>query len=269
MIERVSKEPLRVREERMQAKLSAGEPIESPDEMSDVYYDDLCNLLLMQADSELAGGFGYQPWISKAPGMTEKYNVAIIVKDEIRHAYACYGLLEKLGFPVQEHIQQHDFQLRVDAENLGANRAADDKRVNIFYYPIDTWADFVSFNFCMDRGAGHQLEDALHCSYGPWNRTMEGIFKEEMMHVGHGEMWVEKFAKGSKETHTEIQTALNKWYPRTMNIFGRGGSRRNEEYRKLKLKLRDNDEVRNTYKEEVAGLLEDYGLELPEWQPAE
>lgn len=42
-----------------------------------------------------------------------------------------------------------------------------DKRVNSFYYPIDTWADFIFFNFCMDRGASHQLEDVRAGSYGP------------------------------------------------------------------------------------------------------
>ncbi|MCX7834928.1 MAG: phenylacetate-CoA oxygenase subunit PaaI [bacterium] len=267
MIERVTKEPLRVREERMLAKLESNEPIETPDEMSDEYYQHLCNLLFMQADSELAGGFGYMPWIAKAPTITEKYNVSIIVKDEIRHAYACYNLLEKLGVPVEDYIKQNDFMLRdFEHKDLGTQRLASDKRVNIFYYPINTWADFVMFNFCMDRGAGHQLEDVKHCSYGPWARTIEGIFREEMMHVGHGEMWVEKFAKQSPETKEEIQIALNTWYPRTMNIFGKSNSKKNAEYRKFKLKLRDNGEVRETYKQEVKVLVEDYGLELPDWK---
>ncbi|MDK9700398.1 MAG: phenylacetate-CoA oxygenase subunit PaaI [bacterium] len=267
MIETVTKEPLRVREERMWSKIESGETIESPNEMSDDYYHHLCNLLQMQADSELAGGYGYAPWISKAPDMTEKYSVSIIVKDEIRHAYACYGLLEKLGFPVEEHFQKSNFEMRIRDKDLGTQRASDDKRVNIFYYPIETWADFVSFNFCMDRGAGHQLEDVKHCSYGPWARTIEGIFREEMMHVGHGEMWVERFAQTNEGTKTEIQESLDKWFPRTMNIFGKGGSARNAEYRKMKLKLRDNDEVRETYREEVVGLLSDYGLQVPVWQP--
>ena len=67
--------------------------------------------------------------------------------------------------------------------------------MNIFYYPIDTWADFIFFNFCMDRGAGHQLEDVRQCSYGPWARAIEGIFKEEKFHIRHGEFWVRKLAE--------------------------------------------------------------------------
>ena len=38
--------------------------------------------MTMQADSELAGGYGYVPWITKAPGVEEKHVVAQIVKDE-------------------------------------------------------------------------------------------------------------------------------------------------------------------------------------------
>jgi len=141
-----------------------------------------------------------------------------------------------------------------------------DKRVNIFYYPIDTWADFVFFNFCMDRGAGHQLEDVRACSYGPWVRAIEGIFKEEKFHIRHGEFWVKRLAEDPK-TRGEAQATLNKWYIRTMNIFGRPGSAKNVLYRKYGLKLRDNDEVRQTFAREVAEKAGAVGLTLPEWIP--
>ena len=88
----------------------------------------------------------------------------------------------------------------------------------------------------MDRGAGHQLEDVRACSHGPWVRAIEGIFKEEKFH-------------------------------RTMNIFGRPGSPKNALYRKLGLKLRDNDEVRQAFRHEVEGLAASVGLTLPPWKP--
>ena len=59
------------REKRMAEKLAKGESIESIDDMNDEYYDHLTNLMLQQADSELAGGFGYVPWIMKAPTTEE------------------------------------------------------------------------------------------------------------------------------------------------------------------------------------------------------
>ena len=176
----------------MMTKIERGVRLESADEMTPEYRENLVHLLTMQADSELAGGYGYVPWITKAPTVEEKHVVAQMVKDELLHAAVMYGPLGDLGFDVERHVRQHDetFTMRIDTKaDIGTARITADKRVNIFYYPIDTWADFVFFNFCMDRGAGHQLEDVRHSSYGPWRRGVEGIFKEERMHIRQGELW--------------------------------------------------------------------------------
>ena len=256
-------------EARLLQRIRAGERIESSDEMTEEYRRNVIHLMTMQADSELAGAFGYVPWIMKAPTIEEKHVVAQIVRDEVRHAHVMYGLLEDLGVDVGAHIARHDFTLRLDdaATDIGTQRVAADKRVNIFYYPIDRWADFVFFNFCMDRGAGHQLEDVRQGSYGPWARAIEGIFKEEKMHIRHGELWVQRLG-ADPVTRPEAQATLGKWYVRTMNIFGRPGSPRNALYRKYRLKLRDNDEVRQVFAREVRELAEAAGLKAPEWTPA-
>ncbi|MGQ4810391.1 1,2-phenylacetyl-CoA epoxidase, subunit A [Candidatus Entotheonellaceae bacterium PAL068K] len=256
------------REQDMMAKIEAGLPLEKPQEMTEEYRQHLVHLMLMQADSELSGGYGYVPWIMKAPSVEEKLIVANIVKDEIRHAKAMYGLLAELGFDVQAHIEAQNLAFRLDegAPDIGTERLATDQRVNIFYYPIDTWTDFVMFNFCMDRGAGHQLEDVLTCSYGPWRRVVQGIFKEEVVHIAHGETWVRRLA-GDPTTHDECQDTLNKWYVRTMHIFGRSASSRNVLYRKLGLKRRDNGEVRQAFHHEVKTFCDHVGLTLPEWTP--
>ena len=251
-------------------KIRAGERIESPGDMTPDYRQSLVHLMTMQADSELAGGYGYVPWIMKAPGVDEKHVVAQIVKDEIRHATVMYGLLADLGVDVERHVQAHDeaFAMRIGADaDIGTRRITADKRVNIFYYPIETWADFVFFNFCMDRGAGHQLEDVRRCSYGPWARAIEGIFKEEKFHIRHGEHWVKRLSD-DPATHAEAQATFDKWYVRTMNIFGRPGSAKNALYRKYRLKLRDNDEVRHAFAAEVRELCGAFGLRVPEWAPA-
>jgi ring-1,2-phenylacetyl-CoA epoxidase subunit PaaA len=257
-------------ERAMMAKIEGGGRLESAEEMTPEYRDNLVHLMTMQADSELAGGYGYVPWITRAPGVEEKHVVAQIVKDELRHATVMYGLLADLGVDVQAHVQQHDevFTMRIDAAaDIGTARITADKRVNIFYYPIETWADFVFFNFCMDRGAGHQLEDVRRGSYGPWTRAIEGIFKEEKFHIRHGEHWVQRLA-GDPRAHAEAQATFDKWYVRTMNIFGRPGSKKNEVYRRYRLKLRDNDEVRQAFAAEVASLCEKFGLTVPPWHPA-
>jgi ring-1,2-phenylacetyl-CoA epoxidase subunit PaaA len=253
----------------MMEKIEKGVRLESAAEMTPEYRDDLVHLMAMQADSELAGGYGYVPWITKAPTVEEKHVVAQIVKDELRHATVMYGLLADLGVDVDAHVRTHDeiFTMRIGADaDIGTTRISSDQRVNIFYYPIETWPDFVFFNFCMDRGAGHQLEDVRQCSYGPWARTIEGIFKEEKFHIRHGEHWVKRLAE-DPALHDEAQRTFAKWYIRTMNIFGRPGSPKNHRYRRFRLKLRDNGEVRQAFATEVAGLCEKFGLTVPEWKP--
>lgn len=252
--------------EELQQRLDSGQKIQSVDQMSQEYYEALLNLMLMQADSELAGGIGYMPWIAKAPGINEKYAVANIVREEIGHAHAMYRLLRGIDFDVDGHVTAHEWDFRIDAENIGTERAADDKRVNIFYYPIDTWADFIMFNFCMDRGAAHQLYDAEHCSYAPWNRTIKKIAEEEAGHLRHGDLWVQRMAE-DPATHDAVQAALDRWYPRVMNIFGRPNTPKNALYRRLGLKIRDNDEVRQAFVDDVTPKLEAWRLRRPEWTP--
>lgn len=255
------------REAIMNQKLAKKESIETVDEMSDEYFDLLTNLMTQQADSELAGGFGYVPWIMKAPTTEEKLIVSQIVRDEVRHGRAMYRLLEDIGIPVDEYVEQFDFTYRVEGKtDLGATRAGSDKRVNIFYYTIDSWADFVMFNFVMDRGAGHQLEDVKQSSFGPWRREIDRIFKEELTHVAHGDYWVKRLALDPK-TKPVIQDALDRWWPRVMAIFGRPKSRKNVRYCALRLKMRDNHEVRQTFAEEVRSKAETWGLTMPKWIP--
>ena len=119
----------------MMGKIERGMRLESADEMTPEYRENLVHLMTMQADSELAGGYGYVPWIAKAPTVEEKHVVAQIVKDELRHAAVMYGLLADLGVDVDSHVRRHDdtFTMRIEATaDIGTQRITADKRVNIF-----------------------------------------------------------------------------------------------------------------------------------------
>src|SRR5437868_13919605 len=105
MTDTVAAEPT---DEELQARIANGERMSRRDEMNAEYADDLINLMTMQADSELAGAFGYVPFIAKAPGVAEKLVVANIVRDETRHAKAIYGLLRDLGVGVDSRVEEHD-----------------------------------------------------------------------------------------------------------------------------------------------------------------
>lgn len=259
-----SKEDLKLFED-----IKNGRTFNATDPMPELYRKKLINLLWMQGDSEYSGSMGYMPWIEKAPTIQEKVLVAQIVKDEMRHASVIYRLLEELGQDPKTHLSKVDlkFKLKEDDINIGFKRVKEDFRVNIFYYGINYWTDFILFNFLMDRAAGHQLEDTLHSSYAPWKDGISGIYKEEIMHVAHGDKWIKILSEDPKEKEF-LQKRLNIWWPRVMNVFGNTRGASNDIYVKLGLKKRTNAEVRDAFVKEIHQLSEQCGLVVPEYSEA-
>lgn len=248
-------------------EIKNGRTFDLEDEMPPIYRKALLNLLWMQGDSEYSGALGYMPWIEKAPSVQEKVLVAQITKDEMRHANVIYRLLDDLGENTEAHIakQELGFKSPEDQINIGFNRLKDDYRVNIFYYNIKHWTDFILFNFLMDRAAGHQLEDTFECSYLPWKKAIEGIYKEEVMHLAHGDKWVRILSKDPKDK-AFLQERLNLWWPRVMNVFGSAKGASNDLYVNLGLKKRTNAEIRKTFVAEIQKLCDEVGLILPEYK---
>ena len=113
----------------------------------------------------------------------------------------------------------------------------------------------------MDRAAGHQLEDTLHSSYIPWKEGISGIYKEETMHIAHGDKWVKKLS-ADPDKKAFLQERLNLWWPRVMNVFGSSKGAANNIYVKLGLKRRTNSEVREIFTKEIEGFTQEFGLTL-------
>ena len=243
-----------------------GKTFDKGDDMPKLYKKSLLNLLWMQGDSEYSGAMGYMPWIEKAPTLNEKVLVAQIVKDEMRHASVIYKLLRDMGEETESYVEKSElaYKLEEDEINIGFQRLKKDKRVNIFYYNIKHWTDFILFNFLMDRAAGHQLEDTLKSSYLPWKKGIEGIYKEEVMHLTHGDKWVKILGK-DPETKPFLQERLNLWWPRVMNVFGNSEGSTNDLYVRLGLKARTNAVVRDVFVKEIEVLCEEVGLTIPEY----
>lgn len=251
-------------------EIKEGRTFDKGDELPPLYEKALKNLLWMQGDSEYSGALGYMPWIEKAPDVKEKVLVAQIVKDEMRHASVIYRILEGLGENPEAHIEKTDlgYKLEEDQVNIGFKRVKDDFRVNIFYYNIKYWDDFILFNFLMDRAAGHQLEDTLESSYLPWKKGIEGIYKEETMHLTHGDKWI-KILGNDPERKPFLQERLNLWWPRVMNVFGNSRGSTNDLYVNLGLKRRTNAVVRDTFVKEIHEKCAEVGLIVPNYSESE
>jgi 1,2-phenylacetyl-CoA epoxidase catalytic subunit len=64
-------------------------------------------------------------------------------------------------------------------------------------------------------------------------------------------------------TKPEIQAALDFWFPKVNKIFGKPNTDSNKTFRKLKIKQRDNQEVRESWFNEIKLLLDSYGMTCP------
>jgi 1,2-phenylacetyl-CoA epoxidase catalytic subunit len=63
-----------------------------------------------------------------------------------------------------------------------------------------------------------------------------------------------------------LQKALDYWYVKALDMFGRAGSKRSERYRYWGLKRRSNEQARKEYIAEVNPLILKLGLQVPEVQ---
>jgi ring-1,2-phenylacetyl-CoA epoxidase subunit PaaA len=66
------------------------------------------------------------------------------------------------------------------------------------------------------------------------------------------------------EGKAKAQRAVDFWYVRALDMFGRTGSKRSERYRHWGLKRRSNEQARQDYINEVNPILVSMGLKIPD-----
>ncbi|MBM4263402.1 MAG: hypothetical protein FJ145_18470 [Deltaproteobacteria bacterium] len=79
------------------------------------------------------------------------------------------------------------------------------------------YGDFWQFR----RTAKSAVRISTCCSYHPFATITPGKLKEELGHVGHGlNMTLELLAQRD-DSRIALQEALERWYPKALNMFGR------------------------------------------------
>jgi 1,2-phenylacetyl-CoA epoxidase catalytic subunit len=176
------------------------------------------------------------------------FRVTHILAEEIDHFRMMNGLLQGIGVDRSELLRHTNAERYVDAF-----RVTD----------IPTWADVAAFCALIDRIGRFQIEEMVGSSYQPLDPVLPRIIQEELGHVGYGAARLGQLAK-DPATHDQAQAAVNRWYPRALDSFGRSGSYRAERYIDWGLKRRLNEEARRDYINEVTPLLQGMGLIVPD-----
>ena len=73
-----------------------------------------------------------------------------------------------------------------------------------------------------------------------------------------------ELASKSDKSKAKVHKALDYWYLKALDMFGRSGSKRSERYCYWGIKRRTNAQAREAYMTEVKPLIEQMGLQVPD-----
>lgn len=212
------------------------------------YQDLLVRVLTIQADCEIGGPHIYlDRWVLTAPTIDDQLVMAKTASEEVDHCRKMLVLLREVG---------------VDGSHV-LWRTKAERAVDAFRMEMPTWADVAVFGFLIDRVGRYQLEEFTDCSYLPLQKVLPQILHEERGHISYGTTKLRELLR-APEGRAQAQAAVNRWYPRALDMFGLSESRRSERYVEWGIKRRGNTQARQEYMDEVTPLLAELGLQIPD-----
>ncbi len=220
---------------------------ERGDELPDEYRELLLQMVRVQVDVEgvLLFKDWMRPFLDLAPTPFDRMRITRLYAEEIVHGYTFWKMYRDLGV----EVGLADFQEETKAQY-------------VFGYAVESWLDLALLNTLADRMGVFVFQDALDCSYMPWKRVAQQVYKDERGHCSLGFMNLKKLCQDDNAREA-AQEALYKWWPATIDMFGRSDSERQWQYVEWGLKEKGNEELRQEYVTEAVPLLRSLGLEPP------
>jgi len=215
------------------------------------YQDLLKRVLAIQADCEIGGPNLYVKHIlPSAPTKLDQLIVARTAAEEMDHFRKMARLAGDIGVDVSYVLSWPNQKRYVEA----------------FRGTITTWEDYAVFGFLIDRVGRYQLEEFIGCTYLPLARVVEDpdMLREEEGHIDFGTNQTAEYAAKGGEAKEKIQKAVDYWYVKGLDMFGKSVSYRSERYMYWGLKRRPNAVARQQYKDEVDALITRMGLTIPD-----
>ena len=213
------------------------------------YQELLQRILAIQADCEIGGPHLYlRNILPAAPTRVDQLIVARTAAEEADHYRKVARLAGEVGLDVSFLLSR-------------PNR---ERYVNAFRGTITSWEEFAVFGFLIDRVGRYQLEEFIGCTFAPLDRILPAIITEELGHIEYGQNQTAELAARGGASKEKTQRIVDAWYPRALDMFGKGTSRRSERYRHWGIKRRTNTQAREEYIREVGPLIEAMGLRVPE-----
>lgn len=248
-----SKEEMPPEERDFQEKIDAETKIEAKNWMPEGYRKTLIRQISQHAHSEIVGMLPEGNWLTRAPTLRRKLQLAAKIQDEAGHGLYLYSAMETLGADRDEEI-----------EKLHQGKS---KYSSIFNYPTLNWADMGAVGWLVDGAAIVNQVVLQRTSYGPYSRAMVRICKEESFHQRQGyQILLDMMREGTQEQKQMVQDAINRlWWPSLM-MFGPtdDDSPNSQQSLAWKIKRKGNDELRQMFIDQTVPQLELLGCTAPD-----
>jgi 1,2-phenylacetyl-CoA epoxidase catalytic subunit len=186
----------------------------------------------------------YEQWETarrEAPSHADLVMMARFQYEELNHGYIFSKILDGIGADVG------DFELRQ----------------YIFEEPKQDWLTLALHHFLASKVGVLQISEWIESSYEPIARVAPSVLREERGHAGMGYRHLREICQDA-DGRAAAQSELNRWWPMSLDMFGRSDSTRNARYRAWGLKKHTNQQLRDAFISDTIPQLEAIGLDVPD-----
>ena len=167
-------------------------------------------LMLKMADDALIMGHRNSEWTGLGPILEEDIAFSSMAQDKVGHALALYTIMhEQSGAETPDVLafQREEKKFRC---------------CHLVEFPIGEYDFTIARHFLFDHAEILRYELLTQSSFESLARLAKKIHGELKYHVLHANSLFTRLGGGTDESHSRMQSALNKTYPLALGIFEPG-----------------------------------------------
>lgn len=234
------------------AELRAGEKVNSKDDffrMPEEYQRLVKKQLMKHTEGEYSGADDYA--LIFYPMAPNSYEKAVCFErgiEELNHFDLGAAVLSDIGVDMSYlvHTSLHERDL------YGTEGVKE----------IGSWLERGLFSYLGEDAVMAHLVEMRQSSYLPVGEMLESVIKDEKVHVAHGFRIVREIAK-TEEGRKQIENALERWWPLTLDLFGVSESANSASYVHWGLRQKSNEEARQEFAAYARKKLEALDVKVP------
>lgn len=240
----------------------AGQPkIERAAEMAGNMFYTARRIIRAQCSTEFGSIEQHRMSLDTAPTEEARFEILRIMAEELRHAYQMFWVLDH--DPTWKRPGHGDVAAETIEELLAMRTGT--HVLDAFNIEFRDFLDNAVYTAIIDLVGKYQLDMMQIFSYAPMARSMGPMLGEEGFHMGFGRRALKELAVAATRGEgayslQDVQRAINKWYPRGLEMFG--NERTGETAVAFGFKPKTNGQAQAEYIAEVEGIIEGVNIAL-------